>query len=146
RCIPLVHRIPVDARHVLDPELIALQTPYLTQHLAPFRTRLHRETDTIQVDPAAGTRVFVVHRMRLAVAIAFLGDVECTQAPAFTHDQRDAVDDNLERIGLLGDDLRTQRAEVERLEPSRRFLVAATTVYTRYGKRGPDCASARADD
>ncbi|HSM20924.1 MAG TPA: hypothetical protein VK876_01815, partial [Rubrivivax sp.] len=41
RRIALVHAGPVHARHIFHPEVVALQPPYLAQHLLPFLRRLH---------------------------------------------------------------------------------------------------------
>ena len=51
RCVQRIHRLPVDSGHVLDPELIALQTPHFAQHLLPLGARIDRQTNPIQVNP-----------------------------------------------------------------------------------------------
>ena len=51
--VPLVDLRPVDAGHVLDPEVLALQPPRLAEHLPPFGVGPHRHLDPLQVHPAA---------------------------------------------------------------------------------------------
>ena len=51
--VPVVHRLPVHPRHVLDPEVGLLQAPRLGVHLPPLRRRVDRDPDAAQVDPSA---------------------------------------------------------------------------------------------
>src|SRR6202171_3266734 len=58
--------IPVDARHVRRPELLALQTPGLGKHLLPLRSWLYRHLDAAKIDPAAfATSAFIIGPGRL---------------------------------------------------------------------------------
>ena len=43
RLVAAQHRLPVDAGHVGDPEVVALQPPHFAQHLRPLGARLDRE-------------------------------------------------------------------------------------------------------
>ena len=59
----MVDRLPVDARHVRGPEMVALQAPGLAEHLPPFDPGNDRGFDAFQLDPtglAAGAFAVIV--------------------------------------------------------------------------------------
>ena len=87
RRITFVDGVPVDARHVRRPEVIALQPPDFAQHLPPFAARVDRHPHASQVDPAALARRRVrLHRRicRLELAVGGNG----AQSLAFADHQR----------------------------------------------------------
>src|SRR5258706_13683403 len=64
RGILRVDSVPIDARHILRPELLALQSPGLGKHLFPLCRRLHRNFHTMQIKPATFTAWLVVLSLR----------------------------------------------------------------------------------
>src|SRR5205823_14131557 len=58
--VEAVHGVPVDARQILGPELLALQPPRLLEHLLPFRGRPNGHLHAAEIDPAAFTTGLVL--------------------------------------------------------------------------------------
>ena len=52
RRIAGVETLPIHASHISHPELLALQTPRLAEHLAPLGAWVDRNLDALQVKPA----------------------------------------------------------------------------------------------
>ena len=58
RPVAVEHGVPVDARHVGDPEVVAHEPAGLVEHLAPLGGRVDRDDDPAQVDGVlVGARV-----------------------------------------------------------------------------------------
>ncbi len=63
--VALVDAVPVDAGHVLHPEVLPLEPPRLAEHLPPLGRRAHRHLHPVEVDPPPGPAGGVVLGGRL---------------------------------------------------------------------------------
>src|SRR6266567_4659640 len=108
RRVELVHLLPVDARHVFCPELLALQTPRLRKHLFPFGGRLHRDFHAVQIDPTAFTAgaIAVIRLGRLVASLQY------AQARVRTINERLAIARKLKEIDALDQKLVLLRLKV----------------------------------
>ena len=125
RLVLLVDRVPVDARHVGDPELVALQSPHFAEHLAPFASRRHRKPHAIEIDPSA------LPRRRVGFERAFVIGLfrrQGAQPLAVANDQRHVIIGEEKLIDPLEYRLRLHHLEVEELEFSVRLLVTAASM------------------
>ncbi len=141
RQVALQHGRPVDARHVLDPEVVALQPPHLMQHLRPLLRRLHRQAHAGEVDDAALARGLAVARLGLVVGRP--RGVDGAQLLAAAHQQRVPVSGEREAVGLRDQGLGLGGGEIEDLQVPRRVLVAAAAVRARDRQRRPHDLAAR---
>ena len=137
RRVFLVDGVPVDARHRGRPEVIALQAPHFAQDLAPLGARLDRGAHAIEIDPAALARRRVRLRRRIARVVLAVGRnrraAACRRARRASGDRSRARSVRPSRSASP-----SQRVEIEELEPSRPFLVAAASVRADDGHHGPD--------
>ena len=134
RGVAWVQRVPVDARHVRGPELVALQAPHLAQHLRPLGGRQHGRADAVQVDPPAlARRCLGLRSFAVGLAVAH----EDAQALVVADRQRDGVGRQCEGIDAIEERFRLHRREVEQLEPSRAFPMTAAAVRTDQRQRRP---------
>ncbi len=147
RRIAAVDGVPIDARHVRDPELVALQTPDLAQHLPPLAARLDRQPDAIEVEPTALARRLVGGPSLAALALGPAHRRDRPKALAFANDERRVIAGDCEAVGLFHQRFDTLGFEFEHFKPAGRILVSAASVRARDRQHRPhNLAAARARD
>ena len=134
---------PVDARHVLGPEVVALEAPGLLEHLHPFAARVDRHLDPVEVEPAAAASGAVVGIGGL------LPRLDHPEPPPRPVGQRLPVAGDLELVDAPGEDVVALLGQVVDLEgapgPGRAGeAVAAEAALDRPG--GEEDLALEADD
>ena len=137
RRVAVVDGLPVDARHVQRPEVVALQAPDFAQHLPPLARRVDGDAHAREVDPAALARRRVGLR-GLVVRLGLAVRGQRAQPLALANDERRAIVGEHEAVHLFDERLRAQRFEVEELETTGRLLVAAASVRADDRQQRPD--------
>ncbi len=147
RRVAAIDGVPIDARHVRHPELVALQAPDLAQHLPPLAARLDRQPNAIEVEPATLARRFLGGSSLAALALGLARRRDRAQALALADDERRVIAGDRETVGLFHQRFDTQGFEFEHFEPAGRILVSAASVCAGDRQHRPhDPATPRARD